>query len=70
MAKTKSITLEAGDRQQDFEISHAERILRMPNNGGWKLTDKSNYEFDQKNGLTRKTSSRKAKKSDQKESDS
>lgn len=28
-----------------FEIGHAERILRMVNNGGWKLAD-DNYKFE------------------------
>lgn len=31
---------------QEFEISHAERLLRMPKNGGWKLPKKSEFEFE------------------------
>lgn len=23
---------------RDFEVSHAERLLKMPNNGGWQLS--------------------------------
>ena len=51
MAKSKStmITLSCPslvDRQ--FEVSHAERLLAMPNNGGWLLPENSPYEF--KNG--------------------
>lgn len=34
-----------------YEISHAERILRMPNNGGWYLPEKSNYKFDEEDGI-------------------
>lgn len=34
-----------------YEISHAERILRMPNNGGWRLPKDSNYIFDVDNGI-------------------
>lgn len=30
---------------QDFEFSHAERLLRMRNNGGWQLPTDSKYEF-------------------------
>lgn len=45
--RIKSITLQVGDRLQDFEISHAERILRMPNNGGWRLPEDSNYQLDE-----------------------
>lgn len=32
-----------GDRQ--FEVSHAERLLAMQNNGGWKLPENSPYEY-------------------------
>jgi hypothetical protein len=51
MANSKStmITLSCpslGDRQ--FEVSHAERLLAMPNNGGWHLPEDSSYEY--KNG--------------------
>lgn len=36
---------------KEFEISHAERILRMPNNGGWRLSDDSRYQFDTLYGI-------------------
>lgn len=39
-----------------YTVNHAERILRMPNNGGWKLPSDSKFNFDEKNGITRKTS--------------
>lgn len=39
---------------QDFEINHAERLLRMPNNGGWQLPDNSEYSFDFNDGIKRK----------------
>lgn len=35
---------------REFEASHAERILKMKNNGGWQLPEKTNFEFDE-NGL-------------------
>ena len=38
----------------EFEIKHAERLLRMPNNGGWRLPDDSEYKFDFDNGIGRK----------------
>ena len=44
-AKTTTVTLVANDVARDFELSHAERLLRMPNNGGWHLPDNSKYEF-------------------------
>lgn len=50
------VTLEtANGTKQDFEINHAERILRAPENGGWKLPDNSPYQFDYYNGITKRT---------------
>ena len=50
------VTLEtASGTQQEFEINHAERILRAPENGGWKLPDNSPYQFDYYNGITKRT---------------
>jgi hypothetical protein len=37
----------------EYEISHAERLLRMQNNGGWRLPEKSTFEFVD-NGIRRK----------------
>ena len=45
----------ASGTQQEFEINHAERILRAPDNGGWKLPDNSPYQFDYYNGITKRT---------------
>lgn len=39
---------------QKFEISHAERLLRMPNNAGWELKD-NGYIFTHENGIIRRT---------------
>ena len=36
--------------QQDFTLEHAERLLLMPNNGGWKLPKDSKFELTE-NGL-------------------
>lgn len=49
MAQSKQtrITLNCpalGDRQ--FEVSHAERLLAMPNNGGWHLPENSQYKYE------------------------
>ena len=46
----------ASGTQREFEINHAERILRSPENGGWKLPDNSPYQFDYYNGITKRTS--------------
>ena len=58
-AKTTKVTLEASGVTREFELSHAERILRMPHNGGWRLPGNSKFEFVN-NGLQR----RKDKKGD------
>lgn len=45
-SKVTMITLSCpslDDRQ--FEVSHAERLLAMPNNGGWHLPENSQYEY-------------------------
>ena len=52
-AKTTKVTLMANDVTREFEISHAERLLRMPNNGGWELPENSKFEFVN-NGLQRR----------------
>lgn len=54
--KGELIELKAGEIKQSFEIEHAERILRMSDNGGWELPSSSKYQFDEKNGITRSTS--------------
>lgn len=45
-AKTTIVTLEVGARREDFEFSHAERILKMRNNGGWHLPEGSKFVFE------------------------
>lgn len=44
-AKTTTVTLVANGVTREFEFSHAERLLRMPRNGGWHLPEKSKFEF-------------------------
>lgn len=44
-AKTTTVTLAVGNVTRDFEISHAERLLSMPRNGGWHLPENSEFEF-------------------------
>lgn len=47
MAKITTIILNSpilGDRE--FEVSHAERLLSMANNGGWQLPNNSKYVFE------------------------
>ena len=51
--KKTTVLLEntAANTTEEFEINHAERLLRMPNNGGWQLPEDSPYYFDLKNGI-------------------
>lgn len=39
----------------EFGINHAERLLRMPNNGGWQLPENTPFEFSIENGIRYKT---------------
>ena len=59
MAKGKitTVVLEntAAGTTQTFEINHAERILRMSNNGGWILPENSPFKFDRTNGIEIRT---------------
>lgn len=49
------VVLETADgTRQEFEINHAERILRHPDSG-WNLPDDSPYQFDFYDGITKRT---------------
>lgn len=43
--KKNLVILEAGNLKQAFEVSHAERILSMDRNGGWRLPTDSEFEM-------------------------
>jgi hypothetical protein len=45
------VELCVGERFETFEIDHAERILRMENNGGWTLPSDSKFQFSKDNGI-------------------
>ncbi len=44
-AKVSTVRLQVGDRIEVFGVEHAERLLRMPNNGGWRIADDENKEL-------------------------
>jgi hypothetical protein len=44
-AKVSTIRLQVGERIETFGAEHAERLLRMPNNGGWKIADDEKVEL-------------------------
>jgi len=49
-----TLVVDSTNVKQDFEVNHAERLLRMPDNGGWKLPEDSKYQFDKVNGIKRR----------------
>jgi hypothetical protein len=65
MERVTKVTLEVDGRREDFEINHAERILRMPANGGWHLPDDSKYEMHETNGLILKRTKKPDSKPDE-----
>jgi hypothetical protein len=44
-AKRTVVRLQVGDRIQEFETEHAERLLRLPDNGGWHIADDEKVEL-------------------------
>lgn len=44
-AKITTIRLQAGERIEVFDVVHAERLLRYPNNGGWHIAEGENVEL-------------------------
>lgn len=41
-------------KRRNFKIEVAEKLLRMPKNGGWVLPTDSEYTFTIKDGFTRR----------------
>jgi hypothetical protein len=63
MAKTTIVRLTCTSLgSRDFEISHAERLLNMPNNGGWQLPKDSEYEL--KDGIISRRNKKGSRASD------
>lgn len=54
----QKVRLEAGGISQEFEVTHAERILDMGpvRNGGWHVPEDSEYEYTEEYGLKHKSS--------------
>ena len=43
--KVTTVRLQAGSRIESFEAEHAERLLRMSNNGGWHIAEDEQVEL-------------------------
>ena len=39
------------DLKRTFTFEHAEALLRLQNNGGWRLPADSNFKFSHENGV-------------------
>lgn len=68
--KDERVELEAHGKKREFELSHAERIMRMPNNGGWHLPKDSAFKLDTTNGINRRANKGESKKPEQESNDS
>ncbi len=62
--RIKKVILEAGEVRREFEITHAERLLRMPNNGGWHFPQDSDFEITEQNGVELRRNKESNKKSE------
>ena len=67
----KKVRLEAGDISQEFELSHAERILDMGPalNVGWRVPEDSEYEYTEEYGLKLKSDKGNSAKTTEKTAD-
>lgn len=56
----KTVRLETDELSQEFEVSHAERVLDMGPalNGGWRVPEDSEYEYTEEYGLRIKADKR------------
>lgn len=72
VAKSQSVALFNATLNitQLYEISHADRLLRMLKNGGWELPKDSQYKFSVENGIEyrrdKKANNREQKQGDNK----
>lgn len=69
MARESMIELVVPDKnmKQSFSFSHAERLLKMKNNGGWVIPADSKYEFNcTDNAIKLRTNKRDSAKTDKK----
>ena len=53
MRKSEKIKLKAGDNVKSFSAEQAEKILRMPRQGGWAIAEPEKYTFTRENGINR-----------------
>lgn len=49
--KVTRVTLVSPVGEREFDIGHAERLLSIKNNGGWKVSPSSNFTYRKENGL-------------------
>jgi hypothetical protein len=56
--ETKVTLITADGMKREFSMEHAERLLRMPRNGGWKLPEDSPFTFTLANGIEHRRNTR------------
>ena len=44
-SKITSVRLQVRDEVREFEVEHAERLLGLPDNGGWHIADDEKVEL-------------------------
>lgn len=55
--------------EREFEIEHANRLLAMKPNGGWRLPDDCGYTYTERNGIERTGNKGKVSKAEKGECD-
>lgn len=55
--------------ESEFEAEHAERLLKMPNNGGWQLPNNSPFEFSREYGIRYKRNKKADKRAEEADND-
>lgn len=55
--------------EREFEYGHADRLLSMKDNGGWRLPKDSEFQYVEGNGLERRPNKGKNKRTEETECD-
>ena len=62
MAKVTEIELIVEDYRRSFPVEQADELLRIRNNGGWKLPEDSEWTWTPEKGFEKKAAGKTAKK--------
>ena len=69
--KTTTVTLRCDSLniEKEFGITHADKLLRMQNNGGWYLPANSSFKFDKENGFINRSNKKRDNGTSEKRND-